>query len=70
MKKYRYLIPLLGLLFACVDEKKQAKKASEAVQEQTEIIVESTEKLDETMQSSNSEMKETQEEIDSLLNNI
>jgi peptidoglycan hydrolase CwlO-like protein len=70
MKKYLFLIPFLGLMFSCSEDKKQTEMTPAELQEQIEVIEKSTQNLDESIHSSEHEMEKQQNEIDSLLNNI
>ncbi len=70
MKKIILLIPIIGLIIACSSETEQTEESLDVIQKQTEAIEESTQKLDEIIISSDAEMKKTQNEIDTLLNNI
>ncbi|WP_299397599.1 hypothetical protein [uncultured Gelidibacter sp.] len=70
MKKIFYLLPILGLMMACNEEKKQPPQAVEVDKEQTEALEKSIENLDELMESTEFEMERNQAEIDSLLNTL
>ncbi|MDD2286168.1 MAG: hypothetical protein PHQ11_12340 [Paludibacter sp.] len=70
MKKILILIPLMGFMFACTGEKKQTESANGTLEEQTEVIENSIQKVDETINASDVKMEKSQNEIDSLLNNI
>ena len=70
MKKSIYLIFILGLMMSCSQGKKQNEKSAEVLQEQSVKIENSVQQLDESIKASDKEMKETQSEIDLLLNGI
>jgi peptidoglycan hydrolase CwlO-like protein len=70
MKKIILLAPFIGLMIACSGGEKPSEEAMDPLQAQTEAIEASTQELNDSIQASDAEMKKTQQEIDSLLNDI
>ncbi|MFW5851744.1 MAG: hypothetical protein ACOCWB_05945 [Bacteroidota bacterium] len=73
MKKMLSILFCAGFLFSCSGENSESKKSHEITdkqQEQVEKTKNSAQEIEEIIESSENEIKETQSEIDSLLNNI
>lgn len=70
MKKNIFLILVIGLAFSCSSGTNHKEESSDNSLKQAETIEKSIEKLDESIQDSEIEMEKTQNEIDTLLNNI
>ncbi len=70
MRKSIFLLPLLGLMFACSEGTNQTTETPDVSQEQIILIEQSTEDLEELILSSEEEIEAVQEEIDQLLNEI
>jgi hypothetical protein len=69
MKKVILIIPMLMLL-SCGGGTKQEASAEDISETQTEAIEESTLQLEEAMSNSDTLLQKSQNEIDSLLNDI
>lgn len=63
-------VPVLGLIMSCSGNSDKSAEASEALQEEIEILDESSRRVESVIDSSGAKIESLQDEVDELLNEL